>query len=233
MIRDEIHITLDDVTLVARLHIPNRVRGLVIIAEGKDCKMLKVQNEYLSRALSRKCIATLFTFLLDPPENQEYDIPFDIELIREHLEKVTRWVFGQDWLYHLPVGYFAVNTAAAAALEASLSAGYKIKAIVSHCGRPDLAGPRLNRVKSATLLITASENIYLNELNWQAYNLLTCEKQLVTIDGNPSRFEAIDKARQVAYLSANWFDRHFPMMPSGRMAVTAHPRHQIRTVSRQ
>lgn len=148
---DEIHITLDDVTLVAKLHIPNQVRGLVIIAEGKDCKMLKVQNEYLCLALSKKHIAALFTYLLDPPENQEYDIPFDIGLISERLEQVTRWVIGQDWLGHLPIGYFAVKTAAAAALEASLTAGNKIRAIVSHCGRPDLAGPRLHQVKVALL----------------------------------------------------------------------------------
>src|SRR5882757_6942206 len=214
---DEIHIALEDVTLFARLHMPGQPKGLVIIAEGKDCKMLKVMNEYLSRALHKKNIATLFTYLLDP-EDQEYDIPFDIGLMSEHLEKVTKWAFRQPSLQDLSIGYFAVNTAAAAALLASIAIGNKVKAIVCDCGRPDLAGPGLASIKPATLLITGAENIYLRELNWYAYSLLTCEKQVITIEGDPGLFEEAGKARKIAYLSVDWFDHHLSLLPSRHTA---------------
>jgi hypothetical protein len=213
---DEIHIVLEDVTLFARLHVPGRPKGLVIIAEGKECKMLRMQNEYLSRALHKKNIATLFTYLLDPPEEQEYDIPFDIGLMSQRLEKLTKWAFRQSSLQDLSVGYFAVNTAAAAALLASTAIGNKIKAIVCDCGRPDLAGPGLASIKPATLLITGAENVYLTELNWHAYSLLTCEKQVVTIEGYPALFEEAGKARKIAHLSADWFDHHLSLLPSRR-----------------
>jgi putative phosphoribosyl transferase len=201
---------LKDITLTGRLHSPDEPKGLVIVAEKEDCRLLKTENEYISKALVKRNIATLFTHLLDPPENQDFDIPFDIELMSRHIRQLTRWISGQPSLGRLPLGYFAVNTAAAAILEASITTGKRIWAMVCHCGRPDLAGPKLPLVKSPTLLITGSENVYLTELNWQAYEQLTCEKQLVVVDGDPRQFEEQHKARHIAHLSANWFDRHFP-----------------------
>jgi len=210
MMADDIHIVLKDITLSGRFYSPERPKGLVIVAEREDCRLLRTENEYLSRALIGRNIATLFTHLLDPPENQDFDIPFDIELMSRHIQQLTKWISGQPLLRQLPLGYFAVNTAAASILEASIPAGKRIRAMVCHCGRPDLAGPKLPLVKPPTLLITGSENVYLTELNWQAYELLACEKQLVVIEGDPRQFEEQHKARQIAHLSTDWFDRHFP-----------------------
>jgi putative phosphoribosyl transferase len=221
MYSDEIYIVLEDVTLSGRLYVPESPKGLVIIAEGKDCKMLKVVNDYLSRALHKKNIATLFAYLLYPPQEQEYDIPFDIGLMSQHLEKVTKWVSSQPLLQDLSVGYFAVNTAAASALLASNAVGDKVKAIVCDCGRPDLAGPGIALVKPATLLITGAENVYLKELNWHAYSLLTCEKQVVTIDGDSAFFEEAGKARKIAQVSVDWFHHHLSLFPSRHRAKMA------------
>lgn len=209
-----IHIDLEDITLLGKLHRPEKPGGLVIVAAREDCRLLRIEHEWLFRCLGKKNIAVLFTFLLDPPENQDLDIPFDIGLMSKHVQQLTEWVTHQDPLSRLPLGYFAVNTAAAAVLEASIPAGRKVRAIVCSCGRPDLAGPKLSFVRPATLLITGSENVYLTELNWQAYELLNCEKQLVTIEGDPRQFEEENKARQIAHLSAEWFDRHFPLTPA-------------------
>ena len=217
MISDNIHIALEDITLTGRLHCPDRPKGFVIVAEKEDCRLLKTENEYLCRAFTKRNIAVLFTHLLDPPENQDLDIPFDIGLMSQRIQQLTEWLSDQRLLGLLPLGYFAVNTAAAAILEASIATGKKVCAIVCHCGRPDLAGPKLPFVRPATLLITGSENVYLTELNWQAYELLTCEKQLVVIEGDPTRFEEVDKARQIAHLAANWFDRHFPSPAAPRL----------------
>ena len=226
VIADDIHIVLKDITLLGRLHSSERPKGLVIVAEKEDCRLLKKENEYLSRAFIKRNIAALFTHLLDPPENQDFDIPFDIELMSRHIQQLTRWLSDQPLLGRLPLGYFAVNTAAAAILDASITAGKRIRAMVCHCGRPDLAGPKLPLVRSATLLITGSENVYLTELNWQAYELMTCEKQLVVIEGDPTQFEEQHKAQQIAHLSANWFDRHFPSPPARLYLVSTHPFYQ-------
>ncbi|MDO6430565.1 alpha/beta hydrolase [Flavitalea sp. BT771] len=208
---DEIHITFRDICLTATLKIPHQPRGLVIVAVGKDCPTLKVQNEYLFRMLNRHRFATLFTYLLDSADEQEFDNPFDINRMSESLLKVTKWAFQQPALRALPAGYFAVNVAAAAALKASIKAGSRIKAIVSRCGRPDLIKYELPLVRPALLLITASENVYINEWNKQAYEWLNCEKEIVVLEGAVGSLEAAGKAYKIAHLTTEWFEKHLIM----------------------
>jgi len=204
----EIHISLQDISLTASLEIPQQPKGLVIAAAGRNCPGLKVQHEHLSRQLRKHHIASLFTYLLETPEEQEYDNPFDIPLMGERLLKITNWALRQPGLHSLPTGYFAANVAAASALEASIAAGSRIKAIVCCCGRPDLARYELALVKPATLLIAASEDVYITELNKQAYDLLNDKKKMVVLEGTAHSFEETAKAHKVAELAAEWFDYH-------------------------
>jgi len=205
---DEIHITFRDICLTGNLKIPHQARGLVIVAAGKDCPTLKVQNEYLFRMLNRHRFATLFTYLLDSADEQEYDNPFDINKMSDSLLKITKWAFQQPALQGLPAGYFAANVAAAAALKASIKAGARIKAIVCRCGRPDLINHELPLIKPPLLLITASENVYINEWNKQAYELLNCEKEIVMLEGAVNSLEQAGKAYKIAHLTTDWFEKH-------------------------
>ena len=208
MLSDEVHITFRDICLTASLKIPHEPRGLIIIAAGKDCPTLKVQHEHLLRVLNRHHMATLFTYLMDSPDEQEYDNPFDINKMSDRLLSITRWAFQQPALQGLPAGYFAVNVAAAAALKASIKAGSRIKAIVCRCGRPDLINYELPLIRPALLLITASENVYINEVSKQAYKWLNCEKEIVMLEGGINSFEGAGKAFKIAQLTADWFLKH-------------------------
>ena len=208
MYQDEKHSALQHVSLKAGLKVPEHPLGLVVVAVGKDCPGMKVQNLHLSRMLSQHHIASLFAYLLDSKEEQEYDNPFDIELMSSRLVKITNWALGQPGLQGLPAGYFAVNVAAASALKASITEGERIKAIVCRCGRTDLVKYELPLIKPALLLISASEDIYINQLNKLAYELLTCEKEIVMLDGAMDSFEEADKARTIAQLATDWFEKH-------------------------
>jgi hypothetical protein len=210
---DEIHIVLQDISLIANLKIPQQPRGLVIVAVGRNCPALKVQNEHLFRMLDKCHIASLFTYLLDSHEEQEYDIPFDIVAMSDRLLKITKWALAQPALQGLPIGYFAVNVAAASALKASITAGGRIKAVVCRCGRPDLIKYELPLVKAALLLIAATEDIYINELNKQAFELINCEKEIVMLEGAAGSFEETDKAHKVARLATDWFEKHLIKRP--------------------
>lgn len=211
---EECQVSLGDIILYTRLYLPEEPAGLVILAEGEDCQSLRIEHEYLLKELNRNNIATLFTYLLDP-ESQQMDIPFDIDIIKQHLVKLTNWACQRPSLRYLPVGYFAAGTVAAAALEASLSNSEIIKAVVSLCGRPDLASPSLFRVKTATLLLTACEDVYITALNRQAFAYLhSCDKQIVTLPGDEGGFEDPEKAKQIARLSTDWFAHHFSVMPA-------------------
>ena len=214
----ERHINLGDTSVTASLRIPQQPRGLVIVATGRDCPTVKVQNEYLFKALNKHHFASLFTYLLDSPEEQGYDNPFDIALMSHRLLKITKWAFREPALQGLPIGYFAVNVAVAAALKASIAAGNRIRAIVCRCGRPDLVKQELPFVRSSLLLITASENIYINEWSKQAYDLLICEKEIVMLEGAIDSFEEREKAHKIAQLSIDWFENHLtrPILDQGR-----------------
>ena len=75
-------------------------------------------------------------------------------------------------------------------------------------GRPDLAGPALERVKAPTLLIVGGNDSPVIELNWTALAQLRCEKQLVIIPGATHLFEEPGALDEVARLAREWFKRH-------------------------
>ena len=66
-----------------------------------------------------------------------------------------------DWLAarfggELPIWLFGDSTGAVAALVAAAERPSQVAAVVSRGGRPDLAGPALDRVSAPTLLIVGS-----------------------------------------------------------------------------
>jgi putative phosphoribosyl transferase len=106
------------------------------------------------------------------------------------------------------VGYFGASTGAAAALWAAASLGPAISAVVSRGGRPDLAGPRLDRVSSPTLLIVGGEDREVLELNRQAQRRLRGETRLEVIPGATHLFEEPGALEEVAGLAVEWFGVH-------------------------
>ena len=63
---------------------------------------------------------------------------------------------------------------------------------MSRGGRPDLAGPRLARVRAPILLIVGGADRLVPDLNRQAQARLTCENRLEVIPGATHLFEEPD-----------------------------------------
>jgi putative phosphoribosyl transferase len=80
--------------------------------------------------------------------------------------------------------------------------------VVSRGGRPDLAGDALRRVSAPTLLIVGGEDDIVIALNRRAYELMTCEKELVIVPGATHLFEEPGTLAEVVRLAENWFLRH-------------------------
>jgi pimeloyl-ACP methyl ester carboxylesterase len=83
-----------------------------------------------------------------------------------------------------------------------------IGAVVSRGGRPDLAGAALPKVKAPTLLIVGGEDTGVIELNQEAYDRLTCKKELKIVPGATHLFEEPGTLEEVARLARDWFKRH-------------------------
>jgi putative phosphoribosyl transferase len=112
-----------------------------------------------------------------------------------------------------PVGYMASGAASAAALVAASRNPLDIAAIVSYGGRADLAGIRLHKVDSPTLLIVGGADLQGFEFNRWALRRLNCEKRIVVTPGASHRFDEPGTFQAATRTAREWFER-FMKRPS-------------------
>ena len=206
---DEVEIGSGRASLPGELSIPEDAVGVVAFAHGSGSSRLSPRNLAVARVLNERGMGTLLFDLLSTEEAKNRGNVFDIELLSDRLEMATRWVTTGPGSAGLPVGLFGASTGAAAALVVAARLSKEVAAVVSRGGRPDLAGPALERVTSPTLLIVGGEDPVVLELNRQALRSLRVEKRLEVIPGAGHLFEEPGALERVAELAADWFLRHF------------------------
>ena len=207
-----VSIPIDDVSLSGDLTIPPHAEGIVLFAHGSGSSRHSPRNQAVARTIQEAGLATLlFDLLTREEEVEEADtghLRFNIGLLALRLVHATRWVNTRPATRHLGMGYFGSSTGGAAALMAAAELGPLIQAVVSRGGRPDLASDFLPRVHAPTLLIVGGRDDRVIELNDEAYEHLSCKKQLVTVPDATHLFEEPGALEQVASLAAAWFQRH-------------------------
>jgi putative phosphoribosyl transferase len=207
-----VQIDADKVTLHGNLLIPPKPKGLVAFAHGSGSGRHSPRNRYVAEALRREGLATLLFDLLTLDEEAKDLINgrqrFDIGLLARRLAGTTDWLQSQPEVRNLRLGYFGASTGAAAALVAAAEKPDRVGAVVSRGGRPDLAMPVLDRVRSPTLLIVGGNDTVVIDMNRQALARLKAEKELVIVPGATHLFEEPGALEQVARLAGDWFVRH-------------------------
>ena len=211
-----VHIPAAGVALEGMLELPEKAQGVVLFAHGSGSSRHSPRNNYVARTLRESGAGTLLIDLLTREEDTNYETRFDIPLLTQRLLSATQWLQHDEHTKHLLIGYFGASTGAAAALQAAADKGTAIAAVVSRGGRPDLAGPSaLSKVHSPTLLLVGGFDDVVIELNQQAYERMTCEKQLVIIPGATHLFEEPGALEEVARQAALWFSHHLKAAPAG------------------
>jgi putative phosphoribosyl transferase len=195
------------VTLQGALAGPGEGAGAVIFAHGSGSSRLSPRNVQVAEALNAAGLVTLLFDLLTVEEESDRANVFDIPLLAQRLEAATAWLQAETGQGRA-IGYFGASTGAAAALWAAAGLGPSISAVVSRGGRPDLAGPRLGRVSSPTLLIVGGEDPEVLELNRLAQSRLHGETRLEVIPGATHLFEEPGALEEVARLAVEWFGVH-------------------------
>ena len=211
MYKQEVTISLDDITLKANLVIPDDARGIVIFSHGSGSSRFSSRNNYVADVLNNQNIATLLVDLLSPAEDNESENRFNIPLLTGRLVKVTEWIRRNDQLKNLPPGYFGASTGAASALLAAAKLNNDIKTVVSRGGRPDLATDALPQVQCPVLLIVGSLDTQVIHLNKKAYSELKCEKKIEIVEGASHLFEEPGTLDKVAHIATAWFEQHLGM----------------------
>lgn len=190
------------------LSIPREAVGLVLFAHGSGSSRFSPRNRFVAQSLNHAGLATLLADLLTEDEDAHYASRFNINLLTDRLIAVTQYVMALPETADLALGYFGASTGAACALSAAARLPASIRAVVSRGGRPDLAASALARVKAPTLLLVGSLDTQVITLNKRALNMLTCEKQIMIVQGASHLFEEPGKLDEVALLARTWFLQH-------------------------
>jgi dienelactone hydrolase len=210
-----VHIPANGIKLEGALVIPSEAQGIVLFAHGSGSSRHSPRNNFVAQVLHNAGMGTLLMDLLTRQEDSIYENRFNIDLLTGRLERATQWLMEQPQSKPLATGYFGASTGAAAALQAAVTFGATVGAVVSRGGRPDLAMAALDRVESPTLLIVGGLDDVVIELNRQAYEQLKAEKQLVIVPGATHLFEEPGTLEEVARLAANWFKGHLRSKSNG------------------
>ena len=212
MVIDAVRIADSAEMLDADLHLPETALGLVIFAHGSGSSRFSSRNRQVAESLNKGHFATLLLDLLTQSEERvdvrTAEYRFDIPLLARRMVAATDWAAGHNLVGRLPIGYFGASTGAAAALIAAAERP-GTAAVVSRGGRPDLAGDALARVTAPTLLIVGGRDPVVLDLNRQALDQLTSEKELVVVPDATHLFEEPGALQQVAELAVRWFARAF------------------------
>jgi putative phosphoribosyl transferase len=204
---EEIKVHGENFILPGELEMPQGATSLVLFSHGSGSSRLSPRNQLVAKSLREYGIGTFLFDLLGAREDN-VQARFNIALLSDRLIFVTNWISKQHYAKGLNMGYFGASTGAASALHAAAVLGPRIKAVVSRGGRPDLAMPKLHRVKAATLLIVGGLDTEVLQLNRQALEKLTASKELKVIPGAGHLFEESGKLEQVADMASKWFGKY-------------------------
>ncbi|MGC5887482.1 dienelactone hydrolase family protein [Ralstonia pseudosolanacearum] len=214
-----IDIVADDAVLEGSLTCPDNAVGLVIFAHGSGSSRWSPRNRFVADRLNASGLGTLLFDLLTTEEAAHASCRFDIDLLAQRLRTATHAVGGVARTRKLRLGYFGASTGAAAAIRAAAGQDdlYRIDAVVSRGGRPDLAGPQaLAQLACPTLLIVGAKDLDVLDLNRQALSLMQCEKTLETVPHATHLFEEAGTLEHAAELARAWFVRHLGMTTQPR-----------------
>jgi dienelactone hydrolase len=198
--------------LAGDLEVPGTAQGVVVFAHGSGSSRHSRRNQLVARRLREAGLATLLMDLLTEDEEAADaatgHLRFDIALLARRVGAAAVWLARDPRTKGLPVGCFGASTGGGAALVAAAESPRTIRAVVSRGGRPDLAGPALERVQAPTLLIVGGRDAAVIDMNREAYGHLRGEKALEIVPGASHLFEEPGTLEVVAQLAAAWFARH-------------------------
>lgn len=200
-----IQIILRGLALEGILGLPPDPSGVIVFAHGSGSGRLSPRNNFVARYLHQNGLATLLLDLLTQDEAEDRRKVFDIDLLADRLLLAKAWLEEEPGTKKLGIGYFGASTGAGAALQAAAREPANVQAVVSRGGRPDLAEVYLPSVTAPTLLIVGGWDEPVIDMNQSAYELLTCEKQLIIVPGATHLFEEPGTLEQVAEHARKWF----------------------------
>jgi dienelactone hydrolase len=194
------------------LSVPQVAMGVVLVTHRHDGGGRGAHERVIAEALQAAGLATLLMDLLESvprdPEGRVRRGEVEVESLTDRFVSATEWIVQDADTQPLNIGYFASDTAAAAALIAAARAPDYVDAVVVVPGSTDVASRELSRLRAATLLIAKEGDAPALALNRNSFEQLRTEKAFETLVGSASLLEDPDSLQPLASLTARWFVRH-------------------------
>jgi len=218
--QQDVHVRAGQVTLAGTLAAPPEPIGVVVFAHGSGSGRFSSRNRYVADELRNGGLATLLMDLLTPDEESIDQLTrqyrFDIPRLADRLVGAIGWLAEQRMTKALPVGLFGASTGGGAALIAASREAWRVRAVVSRGGRPDLAAEALRVVGAPTLLIVGSRDEQVIALNRQAMAEMSALVRLEIVPGATHLFEEPGTLEQVARLARDWFVKYLAVTTGRR-----------------
>jgi dienelactone hydrolase len=210
--RESTRVPVTGVVLEADIAVPDNASGTVLFAHGSGSSRHSPRNRYVAEELQDAGLATVLADLLTPEEEQldarTAALRFDVPLLAARVTELTDWLAEHEPFAGTGVGLFGASTGAAAALVAAAARPYRVQAVVSRGGRPDLAGELLRLVRQPTLLVVGGRDPTVLELNREATKQLAGEARLEVVPAATHLFAEPGALEQVVTLARQWFVRY-------------------------
>lgn len=217
----DVVVTAADAVLSARVTVPRRPVGLVLVPAGGGTRSSRVPSPSLGNAVETALVQRGFAVLRTDCCATAPDGAEGIPLVADRLVAMTRWARSSRPTAGLPIGCFATSTVAAAALLVAAEPDSAVSAVVSSGGRPDLVRSCAPSVTAATLLIVGGADPVALDHNGSVEPLLRCPRGLEVIGGAGNRFAEPGALDQVVELAVGWFRRY--VLPPVPLCLPADP----------
>lgn len=203
---------------------PPGAAGVVVFAHGSGSSRHSPRNRMVAARLQAAGYATLLMDLLTAEEEQIDErtrtFRFDIPRLASRLVGAIRWLSERRDTSQLPVVLFGASTGAAAALIAAAEVPDQVRLVISRGGRPDLAGPALEQVRTPTLLIVGGRDLEVLALNKAAAARLSGPVEIAVVPGATHLFEEHGALDRVVDLALDRLNRHLGRSPSAQPGPT-------------
>jgi putative phosphoribosyl transferase len=199
------------------LVLPRRATGVVVLFSGPATGAAPDETmQAVAGALHGARVGTVAVNRVpDDRADADHEHRFEIGRMADKLVAALDRLARERGTRTLPVGCVATGTAGAAALRVAAER-HGLRAVVVLEGRPDLAGPVLERVMAPTLLVVAGRDTPLLRLNHQALRRLKGPAMLAVV---PGAMHGLDepKAREMAVpRMVDWLCTHLGVREPAR-----------------
>jgi putative phosphoribosyl transferase len=193
------------------LTMPEHASGLVLVAHAGAGSASANLACAVAETFVEHGLATLHFDLMGSEEGRAgaagEGLRRDVKLIAERVGRVLEWISHEPELRGLPVGLFATDIAAAAALEAA-AASREVSAIVALSGRPDLVDPSSARRGPPTLFLIGGADPQGLALTAEAAVHMGSGHRVEVIPGATALFPEAHMLEQAARHARAWLAAH-------------------------